>query len=63
MSTPATTEHPAVVKKLSALDRLLPVWIGVAMVAVVKAAPVTAAEAATAGATDTKAKTSEGAAS
>ena len=33
MSTPATTEHPAVVKKLSALDRLLPVWIGVAMVA------------------------------
>ena len=33
MTTPATTDHPAVVKKLSALDRLLPVWIGVAMVA------------------------------
>ena len=33
MSTPAATDHPAVVKKLSALDRLLPVWIGVAMVA------------------------------
>src|SRR6478736_9499006 len=33
MSTPAATDHPAVVKKLSALDRMLPVWIGVAMVA------------------------------
>ncbi|GAA2788137.1 ACR3 family arsenite efflux transporter [Mycolicibacterium pallens] len=33
MSTPATTEDPGVVKKLSALDRLLPVWIGVAMIA------------------------------
>ncbi|MBJ7341143.1 ACR3 family arsenite efflux transporter [Mycolicibacterium sp.] len=31
MST--ATEHAAVVRKLSALDRLLPVWIGVAMVA------------------------------
>ena len=28
MSTPAATDHPAVVKKLSALDRMLPVWIG-----------------------------------
>ncbi len=33
MSTPATTDDPAVVKRLSALDRLLPVWIGVAMIA------------------------------
>ena len=33
MSTPAAIDHPAVVKKLSALDRMLPVWIGVAMVA------------------------------
>ena len=33
MSTPAATDHPAVVKKLSALDRMLPVWIAVAMVA------------------------------
>jgi arsenite transporter len=33
MSTPTTTGQTAVVKKLSALDRLLPVWIGVAMVA------------------------------
>ena len=32
--TEATTEHhPAVVGKLSTLDRFLPVWIGVAMVA------------------------------
>jgi ACR3 family arsenite transporter len=33
MSTPTTTDHPAVVKNLSALDRLLPVWIAVAMAA------------------------------
>ncbi len=33
MSAPAGTEHATVVKKLSALDRLLPVWIGVAMLA------------------------------
>ncbi|MGW6377953.1 ACR3 family arsenite efflux transporter [Rhodococcus sp. NPDC055112] len=34
MSTPtATAGHPAVVGKLSTLDRYLPVWIGVAMVA------------------------------
>ena len=33
MTTPVTADHPAVVKKLSALDRLLPVWIGVAMAA------------------------------
>lgn len=34
MSTPATTtDHPAVATKLSALDRLLPVWIGAAMIA------------------------------
>lgn len=33
MSIPATTDHPEVVKKLSGLDRLLPVWIGVAMIA------------------------------
>ncbi|MDV7136722.1 ACR3 family arsenite efflux transporter [Williamsia muralis] len=32
MSTQAnTSEHPAVVRKLSTLDRFLPVWIGVAM--------------------------------
>lgn len=30
---PATAAHPAVVGKLSTLDRYLPVWIGVAMVA------------------------------
>lgn len=29
----ATTDHPAVVGKMSTLDRFLPVWIGVAMVA------------------------------
>lgn len=33
MSATAHTEHPAVVKKLSALDRMLPLWIGLAMVA------------------------------
>ncbi|CAA0078485.1 Arsenical-resistance protein Acr3 [Mycolicibacterium vanbaalenii] len=33
MSTPTTADHPAVVKKLSTLDRLLPLWIGLAMVA------------------------------
>jgi ACR3 family arsenite transporter len=34
MSAPAATpDHPAVVGKLSTLDRFLPVWIGVAMVA------------------------------
>ena len=33
MSTPTTTDHQAVVKKLSALDRLLPIWIAVAMAA------------------------------
>ncbi|HYJ54124.1 MAG TPA: arsenical-resistance protein, partial [Mycobacterium sp.] len=33
MSTPTTADQPAVVKKLSALDRMLPVWIGIAMVA------------------------------
>ena len=32
MTAPSTTQHPDVVKKLSALDRLLPVWIAVAMV-------------------------------
>ncbi|MFZ2530243.1 MAG: ACR3 family arsenite efflux transporter [Rhodococcus sp. (in: high G+C Gram-positive bacteria)] len=31
--TATTTEHPAVVAKLSTLDRYLPVWIGIAMVA------------------------------
>ncbi len=33
MSSPTTTDDAAVVKKLSALDRMLPVWIGIAMVA------------------------------
>ncbi|MCY4666714.1 MAG: arsenical-resistance protein, partial [Rhodococcus sp.] len=33
MSAPVSTAHPAVVGKLSTLDRYLPVWIGVAMVA------------------------------
>ena len=33
MSAPAHTEHAAVVKKLSALDRMLPLWIGLAMIA------------------------------
>ncbi|MFD4181435.1 ACR3 family arsenite efflux transporter [Rhodococcus sp. NPDC058514] len=33
MSEATTTEHPAVVGKLSTLDRYLPVWIGAAMVA------------------------------
>ena len=33
MRAPANTEHPAVVKKLSAPDRMLPVWIGLAMIA------------------------------
>lgn len=33
MSDATTAEHPAVVGKLSTLDRFLPVWIGVAMVA------------------------------
>ncbi|SEL93141.1 ACR3 family arsenite efflux transporter [Rhodococcus maanshanensis] len=33
MSEATTAEHPAVVGKLSALDRFLPVWIGAAMVA------------------------------
>lgn len=33
MSETTTTEHPAVVGKLSTLDRYLPVWIGAAMVA------------------------------
>ena len=32
MSSPTTTDDAAVVKKLSALDRMLPVWIGIAMV-------------------------------
>lgn len=32
-TTANTSEHPAVVGKLSTLDRYLPVWIGVAMVA------------------------------
>ena len=31
MSTPTTAADSAVVKKLSALDRMLPVWIGIAM--------------------------------
>ncbi|APE36052.1 arsenical-resistance protein [Nocardia mangyaensis] len=33
MSATTTTEHPPVVGKLSTLDRFLPVWIGVAMLA------------------------------
>jgi ACR3 family arsenite transporter len=33
MSAPTTNDHPAVVGKLSTLDRFLPVWIGVAMAA------------------------------
>ncbi len=33
MSARAHIEHPAVVKKLSALDRMLPLWIGLAMIA------------------------------
>ena len=33
MSAVSTDRHPAVVGKLSTLDRFLPVWIGVAMVA------------------------------
>ncbi|MBI3225240.1 MAG: ACR3 family arsenite efflux transporter [Mycolicibacterium cosmeticum] len=33
MTDAATAQHPAVVAKLSVLDRFLPVWIGVAMVA------------------------------
>ncbi len=32
-TTPTTADQSAVVKKLSALDRMLPVWIGIAMVA------------------------------
>ncbi|PRC49059.1 arsenical-resistance protein, partial [Mycobacterium sp. ITM-2017-0098] len=33
MTTPTTADDSAVVKKLSALDRMLPIWIGIAMVA------------------------------
>jgi arsenical-resistance protein len=33
MSATAATDHPAVVAKLPMLDRMLPVWIGVAMIA------------------------------
>ena len=33
MSAPASTDHPAVVAKLPVLDRMLPVWIGIAMIA------------------------------
>jgi ACR3 family arsenite transporter len=33
MSATAAIDHPAVVAKLPMLDRMLPVWIGVAMIA------------------------------